>query len=111
MEELSREVLKKIDELVVIIHDSKEYKNYLSIKKQLEENVQINQLIKEIKQEQQYVVKNNLNNQEEDRKLQEKIKKLKSIPLYNEYLNAIDELNAYLEPIKNIQDYFDFLTE
>lgn len=111
MEELSREVLKKIDELVVIIQDSKEYKNYLSIKKQLEENVQINQLIKEIKQEQQYVVKNNLNNQEEDRKLQEKIEKLKSIPLYNDYLNAVDELNVYLEPIKNIQDYFDFLTE
>lgn len=111
MEELSKNVLKKIDELVLIIKNSKEYNTYLKIKEQLEENKQISELIKEVKQEQQYVVKNNLFNKEEDTVLQEKIKKLESIPLYNDYLNAIDDLNYYLEPIKKIQDYFDYLTK
>ncbi len=111
MEKLSKEVLEKVDELVEIIISSKEYKTYLSIREQLEKNKQINQLIKEIKKEQQYVVKNNLNNKKEDKDLQEKIRELKSIPLYNSYLNAIDDLNQYLEPIQMIQDYFDFLTK
>lgn len=111
MEELSKNVLKKIDEIIDIIKNSKEYHTYLKIKEQLEENEQISELIQEIKQEQQYVVKNNLFNKEEDTVLQEKIKKLESIPLYNDYLNAIDDLNYYLEPIKKIQDYFDYLTK
>ncbi len=111
MEKLIKAVLQKTDELVEIIKQSKEYKTYLSIKEKMGENEQIHTLIQEIKKQQQYVVRNQLKNQKEDKELKKKIKALQCIPLYNDYLNAVDDLNHYLEPIKKLQDYFDQLTK
>lgn len=111
MEKLSKNVLQKTDELITIIHSSKEYQTYLSIKRQLSKNEWIQNQIQVIKQEQQNLVKNHMQDDKLEKQLHEKIDQLKSIPLYNDYLNAIDALNTYLEPIQLIQDYFDFLTK
>ena len=111
MEKLSREVLKKTDELVDIILSSNEYKRYMLIKKKLEDHKNIQEKIEQIRKLQQHVVKNNLTNKEEDRILKEKIKEIESIPIYNDYLNAIDDLNNYLKPIERLQDYFNNLTK
>lgn len=111
MEKLSKDVLQKIDELITIIQSSKEYQRYVTIRKQLNNNPTIKTQIQEIKEEQQNLVKNNIKDPNKKKHLQEKINHLKSIPIYNDYLNAIDEMNHYLEPIQYLQDYFDFLTK
>ncbi len=111
MEKLSKDVLQKTDELVNIILSSKEYKRYVSIKEQLHNNKELNNKINEIRKLQKHIVKNGLENTDEDKFLQEKIKELENIPIYNEYLNAIDEVNNYLKPLGILQEYFDKLTK
>lgn len=98
-------VKQEIDALFKEIEESNIYKNYLSSKKQLEDNKEINTVIKEIKRLQKIVV----NNKDKviDEELSVLFDKLNSYPLYQSYLIYKDELNDELLQISNtFNNYF-----
>ena len=103
---------EKIEELFKSIETSEEYKSYLNIKKSIENNEEINNLVKMIKRLQQKSVRleheNNPEYKEVDKQIEEKVNKLNSIPLYKEYVSRMNKLNDILsESSKNIEDYIN----
>ena len=100
---MNKEILEKVDEIINLINQSSEYQKYLMLKRKLEANKEIIILINEIKILQKDIV-HHLKNELE---LEEKQKKLESIPLYLEYENTLDELNNTYNIIENtLNNYF-----
>lgn len=102
----------KIDELFETIHSSNEYKSYQEINKVLENNEEINKLIKEIKKLQQQAVKlehqKDSSYKEIDKQIKEKLSILNSIPLYQEYIKKMEALNDILSTSSNqIEKYIN----
>lgn len=103
---------EKIDNLFRSIEESDEYKRYLEIGNLLESDEEINVLIKEIKTLQQRSVKLEYNNdisyKEVDKEIENKVNKLNSIPIYQEYLKRMNTFNNILsESSNNIEKYIN----
>lgn len=95
----------KIDELFNELEQSKLYKDYVLVKKQLENDEEIMKLISEIKRYQKVATNN------KDMSVEEKIKKLyeklESYPIYQSYLIIKENLNEELFMIKEtFEKYF-----
>lgn len=100
----NKEILAKVDEIIALIKESDDYQKYLSLKKELENNQEINLLINEIKLLQKDVV----HHLEKKDHLQEIIKELEEKPLYMEYQNIVYEINNSLAVIENqINQFID----
>ena len=100
----------KIDELFNELEETKLYKDYVKIKKQLEEDKDINNLINEIRRYQK-IATNNKDESVENR-LKELYTKLESYPIYQSYLNIKEELENELYIIKeNFELYFKNMLE
>ena len=116
MEKLSKEVLEKIEELKSIIESSKEYKRYLEINKLLDKNDEVKEKVKLIKKIQQELAKSEYHKDYEKSKILEESleknkKELNEIPIYNEYVHVIENLNESLSQIKRIEDYLQSITK
>ena len=96
------DIENKIDELFNLLEESNVFKDYVKIKKQLEEDKDINNLIEDIKRYQKIATNNKDNSVEE--KLKELYLKLESYPIYQSYLNIKEELNEELFGIKEVFD-------
>ena len=95
----------KIDKLFDELEETILYKDYVKIKKQLQEDKDINNLIDEIRKYQKIAT----NNKDEsvENKIKELYKKLESYPIYQSYLNIKEELENELYIIKeNFELYF-----
>ena len=102
----------KIDELFDTIKNSKEYLAYQNIGEVLKDNDEVNNLVDEIKKLQQKSVRleeeNNPEYKEVDKLIEEKVKKLNSIPVYQEYLRRMEEFNDVIaSSSKNIEEYIN----
>ena len=102
----------KIDDLFETIKNSKEYKAYQNIGEVLKDNDEVNDLVEEIKKLQQKSVRleeeNNPEYKEVDKLIEEKVKKLNSIPVYQEYLRRMEEFNDVIaSSSKNIEEYIN----
>lgn len=102
----------KINELFDTIKNSKEYKAYLNIGEVLENNSEINDLVDEIKKLQKESVKleeiGDSKYIEIDKIIEEKVNKLNSIPVYQEYLRRMDEFNNIITESKdNIEKFIN----
>ena len=88
----------KIDKLFDELEETILYKDYVKIKKQLQEDKDINNLIDEIRKYQKIAT----NNKDEsvENKIKELYKKLESYPIYQSYLNIKEELENELYIIK-----------
>lgn len=98
----------KIDDLFNYFEKSKLYKDYIKIKKQLENDKDIMEIIKKIKRYQKIVANNN------DKVLEKEINKmylkLGSYPVYQSYLIIKEELNQEIFMVKEIfEKYFEEL--
>lgn len=116
MEELSKEVLLKIQELKEIIKNSDEYKKYIEINKKLSKNQEIKLKIEYIKKIQQELVKCEYYKDYEKAKILEnslnkKKKELEGYPIYSEYQYIITQLNESLKQIRNLEDYLQSITK
>lgn len=105
-------IQNKIDELFDTIKNSKEYKAYQEVGKVLDNNNEVNNLVNEIKKLQQESVRleeeNNIKYKEIDKEIEEKVKKLNNIPVYQEYLKRMDEFNNVIAASKdNIEKYIN----
>lgn len=103
---------KTLDELFETIETSKEYQSYLEIGRVIEKNKEVNDLIREIKELQKKSVKleeqGNQEYKEIDKLIEEKVKCLNSIPIYQEYLRRMREFNSCLTESSNtIEKYIN----
>ena len=106
MEEKNKELLlKKIDELIEIIKNGKEYKRYVELGSKMKENKEIMNLISKIKKEEQIIVKKEYR-KEDTSSLNEELNKIKkelnSFPIYQEYTYLQQDLNNTFQTIKSI---------
>lgn len=105
MEELSKE----IKDLTDYICNTSAYKKCISLKKQMDENDDLNKLIKEIKHLQQKYVKNSYDEQIK-KELDTKVEILNNIPIYVIYNRSLDEVNSMIDYVKDsLNIYFDNL--
>ncbi len=95
-------IKKEIDELFNEFENSKLYQDYLNIKKQLNNNNEILNLIEEIKRLQKIIV--NTNDLSIETKLNDLSKQLKSYPIYQNYIDIINRIN---DELYIISDEFD----
>lgn len=109
---MNEDINNKIDDLFKSITSSKEYQTYLNITSVLENNDEVNSLVEEIKNLQQKSVELEYNNdntyKDIDKVLEEKVDKLNSIPIYQEYLRRMDEFNDIISQSSNtIEKYIN----
>lgn len=105
MVKLMSDIEIKINELFDELEKSKTCKDYIKVKKQLENDTEIMSLIDEIKRYQKIATNN------KDKFLEEKLKnmyiKLESYPIYQSYLIIKESLNEELFIIKEtFEKYF-----
>lgn len=102
MEELNR----SIDELVDVIINSNEYQNVIEIKKKMDTNKELKELINEVKTLQKKYVKNNYDSELKE-ELEKKEKELNDIPIYAIYNENLDKVNEMINLVKDeLNDYF-----
>ena len=96
---------KSLDEVVLCIKNSKEYKKCIELKEKMKSNDEINSLVKEIKLKQKkYIKSNDPNILSELNELEEK---LNSIPIYHVYNENLEKVNYYINYVKDeLNDYF-----
>ena len=102
---LNENVEKELNNLIEYISNTPQYKNCILIKEQMKKNENINKLIKKIKRLQKLFVRENSENIKMD--LEDAEEKLNSIPIYNEYINNLKEVNEMIAFINDeLNDYF-----
>jgi len=107
MASLMNKVDEKINDLILSIKESSEYKRYFLLAKRLEENELIKNLIGKIKTTQKKIV-NKEDVSKQQGLLENLNRELKSIPLYQEYLNAVANLNSSIGAVTSIiSNYID----
>ena len=96
---------KSLDEVVLCIKNSKEYKKCIELKEKMNSNDEINSLVKEIKLKQKkYIRTNDSNILSELNELEEK---LNCIPIYHIYTENLEKVNYYINYVKDeLNDYF-----
>ena len=100
---MNNKILKKVDEIILEIENSEEYKKYLSLKDKIESNKELIGLINKVKVLQKDYVHHLCTKEELDKVTDE----LNSYPLYREYSNTIDEINNTYSIIENsLNNYF-----
>lgn len=100
------EFYKAINDIIVTITDSFEYKRCLEIKEKMSKNKEIVDILSRIKVLQKKYVRSNYDKsiKEELDKLEEK---LNSIPIYNIYLQNLEVVNEKIDYVKDsMNDYF-----
>lgn len=103
---INKEIEDKLNDIVFCIKDSDEYKKCIEIKKQMDKNSDLTQLITEIKELQKKYIRENDDSLKKE--LQEKEKQLNQIPIYIEYNNYLREVNEKINLIKeSLNEYFD----
>lgn len=100
---------KSLDEVINCIKESPEYKDCLKIKKQMDSNNELVELINKVKELQKKYIRSNY-----DSNIKEELDKyeseLKDIPIYNIYLSKLNGVNQMIEYVKDsLNDYFDNL--
>lgn len=100
--------MEKLDEVVKVIRNSKEYNTCLDLKKQMDDNEDVNSLVKKIKILQKKYIRTN----DKDIKLEldNLEKELNDIPIYHIYMENLSKVNDMINYVKDeLNNYFDLL--
>lgn len=102
---MNEEELSALDKVINCIKESSYYQEVISLKQQINNNKEIKDLIAKTKKlEKEYVKTNDLKVKKEFLKTTDK---LFSIPLYNSYMNNLEEVNLLIDTTKEyLNDYF-----
>lgn len=95
----NEEIEKKALELVKAIKEEKDYKEYINLRKKLNENENIMSKMQEVKRLQKEYVKGAYLDKEIETKLNSLLKELEQLSLYQEYLAKEKEINNILNDI------------
>lgn len=97
---------KALDEVIICIKESSEYKMCISLKEKMENNEEIKELVTKVKELQKKYVRSNYDN-EVKKELDSLNKSLEEIPIYNIYLENLEKANEKIEYVKDsLNDYF-----
>lgn len=99
----NKEILNKVDEIIKEIEDSDDYKKYLLLKEEINNNKELVLLINKVRQMNKDYTHKMVKKEELDSVTNE----LNNHPLYREYLNTISVINNEFSIIENtINNYF-----
>lgn len=99
----NKEILNKVDEIIKEIEDSDDYKKYLLLKEEINNNKELVLLINKVRQMNKDYTHKIVKKEELDSVTNE----LNNHPLYREYLNTISVINNEFSIIENtINNYF-----
>lgn len=96
------EILNKVDEIIREVEDSDNYKKYLKIKDEINNNKELMLLINKVRQLNKDLTHNLVKKEDVDEIQNE----LYNHPLYREYLNTISLINNELSIIENTINYY-----
>ena len=100
---LSKEIKEEIDEITNYICEQDEYKKCIELKKKMDKNKRIKELIDKIKILQKESIKEGIKNEE----LKHLEEELNSIPIYVDYNNNLKVVNEMLNYVNDtLNDYF-----
>ncbi len=97
---------KKLDDVILCIKESNEYKNVIDIKKKMDSNEELKKKINDIKLLQKKYVKSNYDSfvKKDLDKLNDE---LLEVPIYRIYLDNLSVVNEKIEYVKDsLNDYF-----
>lgn len=95
---------KKLEEVITVIKDSKDYQECIKLKEKMKKNVELMQLIDTLKTLQKEYVKNGYQDKE---KLEEVENKLYEIPIYVTYIEYLEKVNQMISYVEDdLNDYF-----
>ena len=96
-------------DIVSYIKNTDDYKMCMSLKKQMDDNKELVDLINEVKKLQKKYVRSNYDSKIKE-ELDEVENKLNDIPIYNIYLNHLEKVNEMISYVKDsLNDYFYLL--
>ena len=100
---------KSLNEVIDCIKESPEYKDCIKIKEQMDSNEELVELINKVKELQKKYIRSNYDSNIK-KELDKYESKLKEIPIYNIYLEKLEEVNKMIDYVKDsLNDYFDKL--
>ena len=103
-------VNKELDDLVFYIKNTSSYKNCILIKEKMNKNKELCQIISKVKTLQKKYVRSDYNDDSLYDEINRLKKKLTSIPIYNEYMMNLKEVNEMIDFVRDsINTYFDKL--
>lgn len=96
-------------DIVSYIKNTDDYKMCMSLKKQMDDNKELVDLINEVKKLQKKYVRSNYDSKIKE-ELDEVENKLNDIPIYNIYLSHLEKVNEMISYVKDsLNDYFYLL--
>ena len=99
-------VNKSLEEVVDFVKSSKEYKKCILLKKQMDSNEEVLQLIRKVKNCQKNYVKSNYD-ESLKKDYEALVNTLKSIPVYSVYMQNLEVVNYMIDYIRDfLNDYF-----
>ncbi len=104
---MNEKIITCLDCIIHHIQSSKEYQNCLLLKTKMDHNLEVMSLIQDIKKLQKLYVQSHYQDEEVHRELDEKLKRLNSIPLYISYNQNLEVVNSMIDVFKDeMNDYF-----
>ncbi len=103
MEKSYQTLMLMFDELLSLLIESEEYKNYQALRQKLKKNQEILSLIDKVRKLQKELVRKEHSQMDVISTLEEYhtvVAKLSEIPLYHAYQSSQQEINSYLQTIK-----------
>ena len=102
MEELD----KSLEEVVLCIKNSKDYKECIKLKEKMKSNEELIKMIEDIKLLQKKYIKSNYDSNIK-KELDNLEEILNSIPIYNMYIEKLNKVNELIDYVKDdLNDYF-----
>ena len=102
--QLNKEITKKIDEIISDIENSSIYQEYLSLKEKIKKDKELMELINKVR----IMQKDVLHHKETKENLEKLVNELNNYPLYREYNNVVYEINNTYGIIESsLNNYFD----
>lgn len=102
MEELD----KALDEVILCIKDSLEYKKCISLKEKMSNNTRIVDLVNKVKRLQKKYIRSNFD-ENIKKELDSLEEELNDIPIYHIYMDNLEIVNQKIEYVKDsLNDYF-----
>jgi len=102
-------VNKALNEVILYIKESNDYKTCLSIKEKMSTNKELIDLIKKVKDLQKKYIRSNYDSLIKE-ELDKANKELMEIPIYITYLNYLEKINDKIDYVKiSLNEYFDNL--
>lgn len=95
---------KKLEEVITVIKDSKDYQECIKLKEKMKKNAELMQLVDTLKTLQKEYVKDGYQDKE---KLEEVENKLYEIPIYVTYMERLEKVNQMISYVEDdLNDYF-----